>query len=394
MFLPASQSTLRSETLTLVAALGRLGAAVDAVDVAALDRAGLCAVLARRHDAVYAVAGSQFRPGRGEEERERAAVILDLTHGPLILRLGDPPFFPSYLAALDRLRHRAVISARDIHFADFLDGAGIRPRGVAYAPGRYREDDHREVAAVDAPGRDIPFLFVASLSDPEQALAPLRNILPQRVELALALSAALAADSARPARRVAEAVYAETDPDLVPWRGQGRMMLEAACQHVSARVRLDIIGRLWAHEGVIVTNEGRLPAACRGPRRATLLPPMPPDGVAALLRRSRLAISVPPRWIIGAVSERVYGAMAAGVPVCERRGPGMDRHFEAGSHYLAYGPGLDGLEDAVIRARADPASLAGMAAAARERVKGCFASLPNARMLFAPLMALPDMATP
>src|SRR3546814_5994039 len=94
--------------------------------------------------------------------------FLELLPAPLLYRLADPPFASRYLAGLEALRHRATVSVRDHDSGDFLDGAGIRPPAVHYAPGRF------DAAGMDGAGsdrplaeRDIPFLYVGTVAGPK-----------------------------------------------------------------------------------------------------------------------------------------------------------------------------------------------------------------------------------
>src|SRR3546814_822391 len=126
-------NVLNAETEALVAGLSHYRVETAVFDTWGMPHTGIRDILRGGFDAIYAVAGSQLVQGPDRWNLD----FLELLPAPLLYRLADPPFASRYLAGLEALRHRATVSVRDHDSGDFLDGAGIRPPAVPYAPGRF-----------------------------------------------------------------------------------------------------------------------------------------------------------------------------------------------------------------------------------------------------------------
>jgi hypothetical protein len=147
-----------------------------------------------------------------------------------------------------------------------------------------------------------------------------------------------------------------------------------------------LIERLARFDGVLVLDRNYEPPRSRSGWRARVLGPARQDDAVKLMQRSRIVVATPPNFCVGAVSERVYWAMAAGAVSLALRTPAMDRHFDVGRDYRSYDRAFTGLEEALTTASERPGDLQAVADSGRLQVHAAFAHVPNVRELFRPLL--------
>ncbi|MEQ8818015.1 MAG: glycosyltransferase [Thalassobaculum sp.] len=384
-------NVVNAGTRALIDGLRHYAVAVEVFDTWTEGATGLRRLLGRRFDAVYAVAGSQLVDGPDRWNVE----LLDLVNSPILYRLTDPPFVRRYLGGLEGLRHAATVSVRDLHCGEYLERIGIGARAPHYHPGRYDDSGiDRDAAGRSLQERDIPFLFVGSVYRAESIEQYTRALLPDRLQTVRDLSDALLAEPSRPAWRVAEDVFRARGDELVPYHGLGRALLDLANRHANARFRCRLADLLVAHEGVIVVgDDSRLPDSPTD-RRAEVLGHRTHAQVVDLMLRARLVVAAPPNFCVGAVSERVYWAMAAGAVSLSLQTPAMDRHFEPGLHYRPFDRAFADLETTLVIARESPAAFQMIADAGRRQVRVEFSNRDNVRRLFGPILDIGDPITP
>lgn len=372
---------LNAETRALLNGLACYPVEVEAFDTWAQRGAALRDLLRGRFEAVYAVAGSQLLEGPDHWSLD----LLDLVPAPLLYRLADPPFEKRFLTGLAALGHNAMLSVRDHDSPEFLEGAGAAGLGIHYAPGRF-DPDGLDAAAAATPlaERDIPFLYVGSIGSVGSVEGYTKRLMPDRLGEVRAISDALLAEPSRSAWRVAADVYRSLGNGLTPCRGVGRALLDLGNRHATARFRHALVGRLAAHDGVLVLD-GTAPEGV-GAGRARLRGRLSHAEVMALTRRSRVVVATPPYLSTGAVSERVYWSMASGALSAALRTPAMDRHFDHRRHYRCFGRALDGLDAVIEAAGRHPDDLQPVADAGRRHVHGEFSAVGNVKRLFAPLI--------
>ncbi len=403
--LPRGDTSLRFETDALIAGLRRYDVDVEAIEFRGAADAALEDLNAGHRDVVYAVAGARIVSDDPDGGRSRE--LLRRVERPLLLRLADPPYLRNYWTSLRGLGERAVISGRDIHLSDYVAACGDSRRGAHYATGRYCASALR--AATAQPGqpdssaadpgeplrrRDIPFLFVATLEDPGRYVTMVRRRFPGHAGRFAALSDALATETQAPAWRTAERFFADSRGELNPYDGAGRALLQAASCHADARRRHRIALRLSRLRGVMILGGWDVAGSAAAVGPATILSRRSFAEVQALMSRSRVVVAIPPRLSTGTVGERSYHAMAAGALSLAMRTFALDRHFVAGEHYVPCGPDMEGMESAITEVWRHPERAQPMVQAARRRVAVEFASVPNVKALFAPVLDIDEPRSP
>jgi hypothetical protein len=396
---PRSDTSLRFETDALISGLRRYDVDVEAIDLRGTVDAALETLNARRCDITYAVAGASILDD--DRDGARSGELLRRVEVPLLLRMADPPYMKRYWSAWRGLGERAAISGRDLHLSDYLSACGVSRDRVHYATGRYcatalraaAPQPHRSAGGAGDPGRplrarDIPFLLVASLEDPARYVTTVRRRFPRHVDLFLALSDALTTETREPAWRVAQTRFAEGPDGLTPYDGPGRSLLQAASCHADARRRHRIASRLSRLQGVMVLGGWSFQDSPAAAVRTTILPRRSFADVLALMLRSRVVVTIPPRLSTGTVGERSYWAMASGALTVAEQTPALDRHFVADEHYARCGPDMEGMEATIAEASRHPDAAQPIVEAARRHVATEFASVPNVKSLFAPLLDL------
>ncbi|WP_156927226.1 glycosyltransferase [Azospirillum halopraeferens] len=316
-----------------------------------------------------------------------AAACRNLAPGRLVMRINNPAYFAHSrlaMAVARRADPRALLGFIDMDGPDYAAGAlGSPARTCAALPLLVPPRDppvpwrQRTEAVTYVTGYPI---FVPERDD-------WRIRMPQHAATADALAERMEACPDTPLWRHAAAVFRQRGGALVPWTGDGAVLMECVGRFVIARAKRRLLAFLARFPCRFVTPGW--PAGLDRHPGATVDGPMPFPDLVEAAGRSRAVVSHAPNLMGGGLSERILNALARGSVGVAGRTRATAGLFREGTDLLTFTADTDTLGAHLERVFTGDPDLESVAETGRRSVER-FAPVPMMSALLDAAFAAPE----